>query len=70
MEFSRIVAKAGLDGSFKKLRKSSGTRAEQLEPGRGHIHLGNSRKVFEQHYLGNDPAKIQPIRLPSLEKFG
>ena len=64
-EFSRIVTAAGLAGTFKKLRKSSGTFAERLEPGRGHQHLGNTRKVFETHYLGTDAISVEPVRLPS-----
>lgn len=50
-EFGRIVTKAGLAGTFKKLRKSAGTSVESLHPGAGHMFLGNSRKVFERHYL-------------------
>ena len=49
--FRKIVARAGLRGTFKKLRKSSGTSVESLHPGCGHIHLGNTRRVFELHYL-------------------
>ena len=53
-QFRRIVAKAGLRGTFKKLRKSSGTSVESLHPGCGHIHLGNTRRVFELHYLDRE----------------
>lgn len=49
--FARIVKKAALRGSFKTLRKSCGTSVEEREPGRGHIALGNTRRVFELHYL-------------------
>jgi integrase len=48
--FSGIVARSGLFGTFKKLRKSSGSSVERLEPGRGHKHLGNTRAIFERHY--------------------
>lgn len=65
-EFKKIVKHAGLKGSFKKLRKSSGSLADQLDPGRGHLHLGNTRKVFELHYLGNSVDQRQPLRLPSV----
>jgi integrase len=61
-EFRRIVIAAQLVGSFKKLRKSSGTRADELQPGRGHVHLGNTRRVFETHYQAAD-VHIEPIRL-------
>lgn len=48
--FANIVKKAGLCGTFKKLRRSSGTAIEMLHPGRGHVHLGNTREIFEKHY--------------------
>lgn len=48
--FRVIVKAAGLKGTFKKLRRSSGTEIELLHPGRGHIHLGNTRPIFEAHY--------------------
>lgn len=65
--FRRIAEKAGLNGTFKKLRKSCGTSVEMLYPGRGHIALGNSRTIFERHYFGrkqidNDP--MGPSELP------
>jgi hypothetical protein len=66
VEFAKIVKAAGLVGTFKKLRKSSGSRAEQLNAGSGHVHLGNSRRVFEQHYLGSDAIDVQPVRLPQI----
>lgn len=59
--FAVIVRLAGLSGSFKTLRKSSGTGVELLFPGRGHEHLGNSRKVFETHYLARDAASVTPM---------
>lgn len=65
--FAKIVARAGLHGNFPKIRKSSGTYAELLNPGRGHEHLANSRKVFEAHYLSRSHAKrvaLGPGELP------
>lgn len=58
--FRRIVAKAGLRGTFKTLRKSSGTSVERLHPGQGHRHLANSRAIFERHYWFERDAK--PLR--------
>lgn len=49
--FKEVVKRAGLCGTFKKLRRSSGTAIELMHPGRGHLHLGNSREIFERHYL-------------------
>jgi len=66
--FARVVKKSGLCGTFKKLRKSCGTSVELRQPGQGHIALGNTRKVFEQHYLSRRPFDQQPPRpddLPS-----
>lgn len=65
--FRRIVRKAGLQGSFKKLRKSCGTLVEQAYPGHGHIALANGRKVFEAHYLSRrhlDQNPAGPEALP------
>lgn len=62
-DFRRIVQAAGLKGTFKILRKTSGTQAELLT-GRGHEHLANSRRVFEAHYLDRKIVHREPIRLP------
>jgi integrase len=58
--FRKIVAAAGLIGSFKTLRKSSGSSVERLHPGQGHRHLANSRAIFERHYWFERDAK--PLR--------
>lgn len=67
--FAAIVARAGLFGTFKKLRKSSGSLVEAKTPGLGHKHLGNSRLVFEKHYevrrlTRGKPTMPTVIRLP------
>lgn len=59
-QFRQIVRKAGLRGTFKTLRKSSGTSVERLYPGQGHRHLANSRAIFERHYWFERDAK--PLR--------
>ncbi len=69
-EFGKIVAASGLQGTFKKLRKSSGTQAEIDHPGRGHVHLANSRKVFEQHYLSKAAVEPEPLKLPEIGEAG
>lgn len=66
--FARIVKAAGLVGTFKKIRKSAGTEAERLHPGRGHELLANTRKVFEAHYWDRREARESPIR-PTLLAF-
>lgn len=57
--FRRVVKAAGLTGTFKKLRKSSGTAVEMRYPGCGHRHLGNTRRVFELHYLA--AQQMEPL---------
>jgi len=64
--FARIVNAAGLTGTFKRLRKSSGTGVEQLHPGRGHEHLANERDIFERHYLSREYVR-SPLRPPPLD---
>lgn len=59
--FARIVKGARLVGSFKKLRKTTGTEVEKLHPGRGHEALANTRKVFEAHYWDRRDAAANPI---------
>ncbi len=70
MQFARIVAHANLTGSFKKLRKSSGTQVERLYPGRGHEQLGNSREIFDQHYGDRRVLAPAPVMPPQLRAFG
>lgn len=64
--FAKIVKRAGLFGTFPKLRKSSGTFAELLHPGRGHEHLANSRKIFESNYLARRHIAKSPMGPPPL----
>lgn len=62
-EFRKLVAAAGLSGTFKTLRRSSGTAAELLT-GKGHEHLANSRRIFERHYLDRRQVERKPTELP------
>lgn len=56
-QFTRIVERAGIRaGTWKWIRRSSGTDVEMQLPGVGHLHLGNTRRVFEQSY--GDPTQI------------
>jgi integrase len=46
-----LVQKAGIrQGTWKWIRRGSGTDVELQEPGTGHQHLGNTRAVFERSY--------------------
>lgn len=64
-DFQAICRQAGVKGTFKMLRKTSGTEAERIAPGEGHAHLANTRKVFEKHYDARH-EKRKPIRLASV----
>jgi hypothetical protein len=57
--FCKIVEIAGVSGSLKWLRAGSGTSVDELH-GHGEQHLGNSRAIFERHYLCR---KLQ-VRMP------
>ena len=57
-EAKRLVKLAGLTGSIGMMRHSTGTAVEIEHPGHGHLHLGNTRAVFEANYL--DLTLVQP----------
>jgi len=62
----RLFCAAGLKGSFKTLRKSSGSLVEQECPGKGCRHLGNSATIFKRHYevkrlIMSEPTMPPPI---------
>lgn len=54
-EFQTVVKLAGLKGSFKKLRKSSGSDVERHHPGWGSAHLGHSFGPKISHMFYFDP---------------
>jgi len=62
--FAELCDKAGLAGRTKMLRRTSGSLVERLHPGEGHLHLGNTRQVFDQHYhirrLTDKPPRLPP----------
>lgn len=60
-EASRLVHAAGLQGTIGRIRHSSGTAVELKFPGQGHEHLGNTRAIFERHYL--DHQKVAEVRI-------
>lgn len=63
--FDRMVAAAGLPrGPWRTIRRSAGMAAEARQPGAGHLLLGNTRRVFERHYLADGAvAGPQPPEL-------
>lgn len=66
----RLVAAAGLRGSIGMLRHSSGTAVELVHRGRGHEHLGNTRQVFERHYLDHSQLPFSRPLPPPLKTDG
>lgn len=69
-EFESIVAIAGLEGTFKKVRKTTGTVSEIKNPGRGHELLANSRAIFDKHYLDKKKMPIRPLSPSELPLTG
>lgn len=67
-EFKKLMRFAGLSaGSLKWIRKGSGSDVELQQPGAGHIHLANSRQIFETHYKVDritDANRPRPRELP------
>jgi integrase len=63
----RLVQRAGLDGHIGMLRHSSGTFVENLYPGRGAHHLGNTQAVFMSRYYDRRQSDqfFQPPELES-----
>lgn len=68
--FRRVIAglfaKAKLQGTFKTLRKSSGSGVEDEHPGTGHKHLGNTRAIFERHYESKRITRGKPTMPPKI----
>lgn len=52
-------------GTFRWLRRGSGSTIDATHPGRGHDHLGNTRGVFDRHYNArlNNGSKPMPPEL-------
>lgn len=50
-QVERLVAKAGIRaGTWKWIRRGSGSDVEAQQLGAGHEHLGNTPAVFDRHY--------------------
>lgn len=62
VHFQEIVTLSGIGrGSFKWLRRGSGSHIESRHPGRGHEQLGNGRGVFDRHYDAKLNATKKPL---------
>jgi len=62
----KLVTLAGVGGHIGQLRHSSGTAVEIQYPGHGHEHLGNTRQVFEKHYLDHEKIAGQSLLPPAI----
>jgi integrase len=71
--FRRVIGglflRAKLNGTFKTLRKSSGSLVERDSPGNGHKHLANSSAIFEKHYKVRRLMKMKPTMPPKIRWF-
>lgn len=68
--FARLVAIARIPvGTFKRLRKTSGTLVELAAPGQGHRHLGNEPQIFAKHYEDRKVTQAKPT-MPVILKMG
>jgi integrase len=68
MRFNRLVRLAGIrPGTFKQLRKTSGTLVEVANPGQGHRHLGNEPEIFAKHYEDRRVTQANPTMPPLLK---
>jgi integrase len=68
--FARLVRLARIPaGTFKRLRKTSGTLVELASPGQGHRHLGNEPQIFTKHYEDRSVTQAKPT-MPVILKMG
>ncbi len=73
--FRHLVKASGLSkGTFKWLRRTSGSLVEAQQPGAGHKHLRNGAAIFDWHYsvpsLANVNAPMPPELSPVVGKGG
>jgi integrase len=66
--FRELVRTAGLCGTSKYLRRSSGSMVEFVAPGQGHKHLGHSDTgdTFNRHYNVRELTRREPILPPPI----
>lgn len=62
IHFQEVVDLSGIGrGTFRWLRRGSGSRLDADHPGRGHEQLGNSRQIFEKHYDAKLNGHKRPV---------
>lgn len=70
-EFKRLVKLAGLEGTGRKLRISSATAAEAIEPGAATKLLGHrTPDMARRHYIDPRLLNRAPVAPPALPKIG
>ena len=68
VKFRGIVRAAGLrSGTFKYLRRTSGSYVDAASPGAGHRHLDNGAAVFDRYYRISAVADANRPKPPELE---
>ena len=70
--FKKIVEAAGIrEGTFKWLRRTSGTQVEKLSPGEGTVQLGHKPPgIAGQHYLDISQLQDDRTQPPPLDTEG
>lgn len=75
-QVERLVKRAGIRaGTWKWIRRASGTDVELQQPYAGHRHLGNTRAVFERSYgdqsiLGRTVPTPRELLVDALNRTG
>jgi len=65
--FKAIVAAAGITGTFKYLRRTSGSMVESIAPGSGGKHLGHADPtIFDRHYNVRELTDRPPVLPPAI----
>lgn len=72
--FGQITERAGVQGTLRKLRRTSGNAVEEKHPGFGHRHLGNTPAVFAAYYadqsrLGMGVPSPEPLPAPDPQSW-
>jgi site-specific recombinase XerD len=69
VRFGTLTVAAGVrQGCWKWLRRSAGSHAEMISPGRGHLLLGNTKDVFQGHYAAWSVIQPAPVEPPSIRR--
>lgn len=65
--FKKLTEAAGVGGTFKYLRRTSGSMVEAIQPGAGGKHLGHcDPTIFDRHYNVRELTDRPPTLPPSI----